>query len=62
MNIEVNFEKDGLRFSAIVITSSLETHSALQEVPKEDVEVVRTVIRSGLETLTNLAIKHRKKI
>ena len=61
MNLEVSFEKDGLRLTAIVVTNNLNTHSALQQVPKEDIEVVKTVIRNGLETLTNLSLTHRKR-
>lgn len=60
MNLEISYEKEGIRFTALVVTNNLNTHSALQEVPKADIETIKTVIRSGLEALTNLTIRHRK--
>lgn len=61
MNLEIGAEKNGMRLTAVILTNSLETHSALQEVPKSKVEQIKEKIQVHLDELAELASNHRKR-
>ena len=62
MTIQIPFEKDGLRISADIHTLNVEAHSALTEVPKEEIEQVRIMISQELRYLMEAMVQHRKDI
>lgn len=61
MLIEVNAEKHGYRVTMVMITNSLDTHSAVQQIPKEDIETVKNNIQAHLNQLLDKAYEHRKR-
>jgi hypothetical protein len=60
MTIDVHVESCGLRFSALVITNDLITHSTLQETPEEHIEQCKLEIRTALIKLALEAGEYRK--
>ena len=61
MNLEVNCERNGLRVKVLIITANLETHSALQEIHNEYVNVVLSRIQMELSHLLDQAYACRKQ-
>lgn len=62
MTIDIQCELGGIRMSADIKTLSVEAHSALTEVPKEEVEQVRRKIQRELLYLVERSAQCRKDL
>lgn len=60
MTFEVNSEIKGLRVKALIITATLETHSALQNLDRDYIETRLARIQLELNMLLNEAATRRK--
>lgn len=60
MTIDFNIEEEGMRVTVLVITNSVETHSALQSLP-ENIEITKYAIRDEIKKLLKIAAQVPKK-
>lgn len=55
MTIDVQAEWKGLRATLLIVTSTVETHSAFQEIKKETVERFKGDLQATLTSLLQIA-------
>lgn len=60
MTLEVNAEKHGLRVKALIITADLLTHSAIQNIDKDYIEVILGRIKTQLNIILTEAAAAKK--
>lgn len=57
VTIDINVEHLGLRVTAMIVTSDLQTHSQFQKVNHHDVDVAKELIRRAVKNLLSKVVE-----